>query len=83
MPGTVPSNYGGLPTVPVRHSLQEVRAALEKEIQDHKRDAMLYNVQWSEPYLMNQRERTLNGDAKPKHTSSQQISYETNWTGLA
>lgn len=83
MPGTVPSNYSGKPTVPVRHSIKTVRQALEKEVQDAKRDAMLYNVQWSEPYLFKERARTLSGDAKPKHTRSSTVSMETNYTGLA
>lgn len=83
MPGTTPSSYSGLPSVPVRHTIKEVHKALENEIQDSKRDALEYNVQWKDAYLLNQRTRTLSGDAKPKFLRSHRISSETNYTGLA
>ncbi len=83
MPGMLANTYAGAASVPVHHSVQEVRAALVKEVADSKRDAMLYEVQWSQPYLYNERKKTLAGSASKKYKRAKSVSKDTNYTGLA
>lgn len=77
------NTYAGKASVPVHHSVQEVRTALMKEVADTKRDAMLYEVQWSQPYLFDQRKKTLGGSASKKYKRAKVVSGATNYTGLA
>lgn len=84
MPGMLSNSYAGLPSVPVHHTVQEVRQALVSEVADSKRDALQYQVQWNQATLFAEREKTLGQTtAGKKYKRAKSTSKETNYTGLA